>query len=71
MKFKIKPKPGGASKEVIKTFNKIIPDFIIYENEGRLELTINSRNAPELRVSREYETMLRLLLRRCQTSKNG
>jgi len=63
------PKPGGASKGSNKNFQQIVPDFIIYENEGRLELTINSRNAPELRVSREYETMLRSYSEGAKTSK--
>jgi RNA polymerase sigma-54 factor len=32
---------------------------MIYENDGKLELTMNSRNAPDLRVSNGYENMLR------------
>ena len=67
--LKLNPKPGGASKGSNKNFQQIVPDFIIYENEGRLELTINSRNAPELRVSREYETMLRSYSEGAKTSK--
>ena len=36
----------------------IVPDFAITENEGELELTINGRNVPELRVSADYNVML-------------
>ena len=68
--LKLNPKPGGSSKGSNKNFQQIVPDFIIYENEGRLELTINSRNAPELRVSREYETMLRSYSEGAKTSKS-
>ena len=28
-----------------------VPDFFIYNNNGKLELTLNSRNAPDLRIS--------------------
>ena len=68
--LKLNPKPGGASKGVTKNFQQIIPDFIIYENEGRLDLNINSRNAPELRVSRDYENMLRSYSEGAKTSKS-
>ena len=36
----------------------IIPDFILDNNEGRLEISLNNRNTPELRVSRTYAEML-------------
>ena len=36
----------------------IIPDFFVYNNGGKLELTLNSRNAPDLKVSRDYREML-------------
>ncbi|MEJ6588707.1 MAG: RNA polymerase factor sigma-54 [Crocinitomicaceae bacterium] len=67
--LKLNPKPGGASKGITKNFQQIIPDFIIYENEGRLDLSINSRNAPELRISRDYENMLRSYSEGAKTSK--
>ena len=34
-------------------------DFFVINNQGQLELTLNSRNAPELRVSQEYREMLK------------
>ena len=55
---KLNPKPGGSSKEAARNFQQIIPDFMIVENEGRLLLTLNGRNAPELKVSRDYKSML-------------
>ena len=52
---KLNPKPGGSMKESAKNFQQIIPDFIIVENEAGLVLSLNSRNAPELKVSKEYK----------------
>lgn len=68
--IRLNPKPGGSMKESVKSMQQIIPDFVIYENEGRLELTINGRNAPELKVSREYERMLRGYSEGAKTSKS-
>lgn len=55
---KLNPKPGGASKEAGRDFQQIVPDFQVAENEGRLTLTINGRNVPDLKVSRDYKEML-------------
>ena len=68
--LKLNPKPGGSSKGSAKNFQQIIPDFILNENDGQLELTLNSRNAPELRVSKEYENMLRSYSEGAKTSKS-
>ncbi|HBH25605.1 MAG TPA: RNA polymerase sigma-54 factor [Cytophagales bacterium] len=54
---KLNPKPGGSSGEMVKT-QYLIPDFILINNNGKLELTLNSRNAPELRVSRSFSEMM-------------
>ena len=56
--IKLNPKPGGASKESARNYQQIIPDFTIVENEGQLQVSINGRNAPELKVSRTYRNML-------------
>ena len=37
----------------------VIPDFFILNNGGKLELTLNSKNAPDLRISGDYKDMLR------------
>lgn len=55
---KLNPKPGDSSVNVAKT-QYIIPDFILTNTEGKLELTLNSKNAPELRVSRSYSDMFK------------
>jgi RNA polymerase sigma-54 factor len=37
----------------------VLPDFFVYQHSGKLELTLNSRNAPELRISEGYRDMLK------------
>ncbi len=54
---KLNPKPGGTGDEEIKT-QYVIPDFILVNNNDKLELSLNSRNAPQLKVSRSYSEML-------------
>ncbi len=53
---KLNPKPGGTSTGLVKT-QYIIPDFILTNNDGELEISLNSRNAPELKVSASYSDM--------------
>lgn len=56
--LKLNPKPGSAYAPAQKIRKYIIPDFIIENKEGVLELTLNSKNAPELRVNDQYKEML-------------
>ena len=55
----LNPKPGGEAGETNKAESYVIPDFFIYNNSGDLELTLNNRNAPELRISEGYRDMLK------------
>jgi RNA polymerase sigma-54 factor len=57
---KLNPKPGGGGTgNTIAKNQYIIPDFILSNNNGKLELALNSRNAPELRISRSYTEMFK------------
>ncbi len=56
--LKLNPKPGNSLSETTKTIQYVIPDFIIHNTNGDLELSLNSRNAPELRLSRAYTNMM-------------
>lgn len=56
---KLNPKPGNSIRETSKAIQHIIPDFIINEENSELTLSLNSRNAPQLKVSRQYADMLR------------
>jgi len=55
----LNPKPGGNIGSINKAEAYIVPDFFIYNNNGVLELTLNSRNAPSLKVSEGYREMLK------------
>jgi RNA polymerase sigma-54 factor len=54
--LKLNPKPGDSNAVTTKQL-QIIPDFHISNSDGILFLTLNSKNAPELRVSRSYQDM--------------
>ena len=57
--IKLNPKPGGNIGDSNKGESYIIPDFFIFNNAGKLELTLNSKNAPDLRISEGYRDMLK------------
>ncbi len=69
---KLNPKPGNSLKESTnsKNIQQIIPDFILTEDEGELNLALNGRNAPRLKVSKTYENMLRSYSEGAQASKS-
>ncbi len=57
--LKLNPRPGSSfHNPMSKSAPTIIPDFILEEEDGELQLHLNARNVPELRVSRSYAEML-------------
>ena len=56
---KLNPKPGSSYAGNNKIAEQIVTDFSIKILEGELDLVLNTRNAPELHVSREYNNMLK------------
>jgi RNA polymerase sigma-54 factor len=56
---KLNPRPGAHFASVNKAEQYIVPDFFVYNNNGIPELSLNQRNAPELKVSSEYRDMLK------------
>lgn len=56
---RLNPKPGGETNTSGVKNQYVIPDFILTNNNGKLELALNSRNAPELRISRSYTEMFK------------
>ena len=56
---KLNPKPGSSYSGNNKFAEQIVPDFSIKITDGKLELTLNSRNAPELHISKEYSNMMK------------
>jgi len=57
--LKLNPKPGGSFSDPMSRDNyHITPDFILEYTEEGLEISLNSRNMPELRINRTYAEML-------------
>ena len=54
---KLNPKPG-ISTSTNQTANQIIPDFILTIEEGNIEVSLNNRNSPQLKISNSYKEML-------------
>lgn len=58
--LKLNPKPAsGFSSSNSRTNQYIVPDFIINNRDGELELILNSKNAPDLRINDHYLDMLK------------
>lgn len=57
---KLNPRPGSSLGEAIgKNLQQIVPDFLVEtEDDGTITLSLNNRNVPELRLSREFTEML-------------
>jgi RNA polymerase sigma-54 factor len=66
--LKLNPKPGNSFADNSKQL-QVIPDFIINKNDQYLLLTLNSKNAPELRVSRSYQEMFQTYDKAVQKDK--
>lgn len=56
--LKLNPRPGNSMADGQKSFQQVVADFIITSEDGILTLTLNSRNSPDLRVSKAYSDML-------------
>ena len=61
--LKLNPKPASAFNGAVNgkgTVNQyIVPDFTILNRNGDLELTLNNKNAPDLRISDQYVDILK------------
>ncbi len=54
----LNPKPGGASETSSVNHQTIIPDFTVENINGELEVLLNGKNAPDLRISDSFKEML-------------
>lgn len=54
--IKLNPKPGQSQSSEKSQY--IIPDFTVINDEGHLSIILNSRNAPELKLSSSYNETL-------------
>ena len=53
----LNPRPGTSGNTA--SASEVIPDFVIAVVDGKPELSINSRNLPDLKISKEYIEMLK------------
>lgn len=57
---RLNPRPGASLGEALgKNYQQIIPDFIVetYE-DGSINLSLNTRNTPQLHINREFRDMV-------------
>lgn len=54
---KLNPKPGGPLSSTIQNTH-VVPDFILTVEEGKINVELNRRNAPQLKISNQYKEML-------------
>lgn len=58
--LKLNPKPGSTLNEITSgPAQQIVPDFILELTDSGFDLHLNSRNLPELRLSKAYTEMLK------------
>ena len=58
--LKLNPKPAsGYTSSGNSAVQYVVPDFLIFNRDGELELTLNSKNAPDLRINDQYVDMLK------------
>jgi RNA polymerase sigma-54 factor len=52
----LNPKPGGSSDGEVAPY--LQPDFIVTNHLGKLDIKLNGKNAPDLKVSKSFQEML-------------
>ncbi len=67
--LKLNPKPGNSLSETTKENQYIIPDFTITNNGDKLELSLNSWNSTDLKVSSTYSNMMESISKQKKTKK--
>lgn len=56
--LKLNPKPGDSSNSGARNSYYIIPDFFVSIKDGNLDLSLDGRNSPDLRINKQYVRML-------------
>ena len=69
--IKLNPKPGGQVGETNKLQSYVIPDFFVMNNNGKLEVTLNSKNAPDLTHQRRIQGHAQEIMTRDQKKISG
>ncbi len=70
--LKLNPKPGSSYSNPMNRSNQhIIPDFILDNLDGELNLSLNQQNMPELKINDTYLDMMHALAKQTrQKNKN-
>lgn len=66
---KLNPKPGNSGSDSSRPVQHVVPDFILRLRDEELVVTLNQRNAPDLRISPAYKEMMETYSSGAQTSK--
>lgn len=72
IQHRLNPKPGEG--EFTAQQNYITPDFFVRYSDGEFFISLNGRNAPQLRISKEYRRMLHQMAaekKRGRQTRNG
>lgn len=56
--LKLNPKPGNSMNTSGRAVQVVVPDFSLQIVDGDLSVSLNGRNAPQLRISNEYRGMI-------------
>ena len=54
----LNPKPGNSMNESARPIEQVVPDFQLVAEGDELQVILNSRNVPKLRMSKKYAEML-------------
>ena len=66
---KLNPKPGNSGGDSNRPVQHVVPDFILRLRDEELVVTLNQRNAPDLRISPTYKEMMETYSSGAKTSK--
>jgi len=55
---KLNPKPGSTGNLGGAGATVVVSDFVITIDDGQINISLNGRNAPDLKVSRQYANMI-------------
>jgi RNA polymerase sigma-54 factor len=67
---KLNPKPGNSGGESSRNVQHVVADFILSIQDDELHISLNQRNAPDLRISPSYKEMMDTYSSGAETSKS-
>jgi RNA polymerase sigma-54 factor len=67
--LRLNPRPGNSFSDSTRVIQTLIPDFVLDIKDGDLQLTLNSKNVPELRLSYTYTEMLQSFTSKSKNEK--